>query len=64
MHCNYSYISAREQLENTAAKMASSYEKEPIFVLECTWDDKTKMPRSTSSRALPVRQKSISAAEH
>ena len=24
--------------------MASNYEKEPIFVLECTWDDSTKLP--------------------
>ena len=24
--------------------MASNYEKEPIFVLERAWDDKTKMP--------------------
>ena len=24
--------------------MASNYEKEPIFVLERTWDDKTKLP--------------------
>ena len=44
MQCNYSYISAREEVQNTAAKMASNYKKEPIFVLERTWDDKTKMP--------------------
>ena len=24
--------------------MASNYEKEPIFVLECTWDDSAKLP--------------------
>ena len=24
--------------------MASNYEKPPIFVLECTWDDLTKLP--------------------
>jgi hypothetical protein len=32
MHCIYSFISAREQLKNTAAKLASNYKKEPIFV--------------------------------
>ncbi len=26
--------------------MASNYKKKPIFVLECTWDDKTKMPEN------------------
>ena len=25
--------------------MTGNYEKEPTFVLECTWDDKTKMPK-------------------
>jgi hypothetical protein len=45
MHCNYSFISAREQLQNTAAKMANNYKKEPIFMLQHTWDDKTEMPK-------------------
>ena len=47
MHCNYSSISPRDKLKRInilSAKMASIFEKEPIFSHEWPWDDTTKLP--------------------
>ena len=46
-HCNFSCISPRNKLKriNTlSAKMASIFEKEPIFSHKRPWDDTTKLP--------------------
>ena len=58
MHCNYSSTSEsnhpqqdptffKQGLQEPSfclTKMASNYEKEPIFLLERRWDDSTKLP--------------------
>jgi hypothetical protein len=48
-HCNYSSTTSKSKSPPTrtticSAKMASNFEKEPIFLLEGKWDDSTKLP--------------------
>jgi hypothetical protein len=39
--------------------MASNYEKEPIFVLERTWDDSTKFPEKYKFQGRKNGQKAV-----
>jgi hypothetical protein len=48
MNCNYSSTSEsnhpQQEPLSCFAKMASNYEKEPIFLLDRKWDNSTKLP--------------------
>ncbi len=67
MHCNYSPTSLRADLPSYktlrptrtqySAKTASNYEKEPIFLLERTWDDNTKLPEKYKFQGTNTRNK-------
>jgi hypothetical protein len=38
--------------------MASNYQKEPVFLLECRWDDTTKLPEKYKFQGEMLKQRS------